>query len=222
VSVDRVAEDGASRRTPSTTLASDLRAARSRLPERVTAILRSRARQDAIASRSYWHPNGFAKLVLFAEAQWGQLRLHVWPDRLVKGDIHGHAWPYESTVLAGELCEVTYDESPSGRRMWRHSYAQVGHRRFLLDDPTPVRLVEVAPAFELLAADASGGNPGHVHCFFAAKAPAVTLVRVGTVSSGFSYVYRPTAEPPHVIAPRPTTRDEVREWIGYLAQVVEG
>jgi hypothetical protein len=60
------------------------------------------------------------------------------------------------------------------------------------------------------------------HRFFASKTPAATLLRVGPIVRRFSYVYRPTAERPQVVAPRPTTRDDVREWIGYLATVVEG
>jgi hypothetical protein len=67
----------------------------------------------------------------------------------------------------------------------------------------------------------SGGRPDHIHRFFASKAPAATLLRVGPIVRRSSYVYRPTAEPPQVVAPRPTTRDDVCEWIGYLATVVE-
>ena len=34
------------------------------MPARLDAVLRSRSSQKAIAERSYWHPNGFLKVVL--------------------------------------------------------------------------------------------------------------------------------------------------------------
>jgi hypothetical protein len=223
VTVDSVV-DRAFERSPSQVLARELRDQRDQLVGTLTAILGSRSRQEAIAGRSYWHPNGFAKLVLAEDPHEGQVRLHVWPDLPDDDDIHGHAWAYESTTVDGELTEIAYRESPSGGGlpMWRHSYAQVGHRCFAFVDPTPVGLTEHGGRRVHAIGGVSGGGPDHTHRFFASKAPAATLLRVGPVVSRSSHVYRPTAEPPQVVAPRPTTRDDVREWIGYLAGVVEG
>jgi hypothetical protein len=210
-------------RSPSPALAHDLRDQRHRLADTLTAILGSPSQQEAIAGRSYWHPNGFAKLVLADDPPTGQVRLHVWPDLPDGDDIHGHAWEYESTTVAGEQTEIVYHESlpGEGRQVWRHSYDRTGHRRFNLVDPTPVRLAEDGVRRVRAVGDVSRGWPGHIHRFFASKAPAATLLRVGPIVRRSSYVYRPTAEPPQVVAPRPTTRDDVCEWIGYLATVVE-
>jgi hypothetical protein len=223
VKVDSVV-DRAFERSPLPALVRELRDQRDQLVGTLTAILGSPSRQEALAERSYWHPNGFAKLVLADDPQRGQVRLHVWPDLPNDDDIHGHAWDYESTTVAGELTEVTYRESSprEGRPMWRHSYSQVGHRRFAFVDATPVCIAEHGLRRVYEVGDASGGSPDHIHRFFPTMAPAATLLRVGPVDRRSSNVYRPTADPPHVVAPRPTTRVEVREWIGYLAQVVEG
>jgi hypothetical protein len=197
---------------------------RHRLVDTLTAISGSQSRQEEIAGRSYWHPNGFAKLVLADDPHAGQVRLHVWPDLPDDDDVHGHAWAYESTTVAGELTEMVYRGSRSGEgsQMWRHSYGGVGHRRFAFGDPTPVRLAEHGGRRVHAVGDVSGGWPDHIHRFYASKAPAATLLRVGPIVRRSSYVYRPTAEPPQVVAPRPTTRDDVREWINYLATMVEG
>jgi hypothetical protein len=61
-----------------------------------------------IADRSYWHPNGFAKLILHPGPEL-RIRLHVWPAvdaaatgvRLGESNPHSHRWEFASTVLAG-------------------------------------------------------------------------------------------------------------------------
>lgn len=79
-----------------------------------------------IAERSYWHPNGFAKLVLHTDPDF-KLRLHVWPageGRLGESNPHSHRWPFASTVVAGGgLHMVEYTESETrGYRYDRYRY----------------------------------------------------------------------------------------------------
>lgn len=62
-----------------------------------------------VVAASYWHPNGFAKLVLH-EAPGFTIRLHVWPsgeDRLGEGDPHSHRWDFASAVLVGDGLRIT-------------------------------------------------------------------------------------------------------------------
>ena len=187
------------------------------LAARLEAIGRSRSELEAIAGRSYWHPNGFAKLVLDDDRDRGQLRLHVWPERPDEDDPHGHAWHYRSVVVGGELTEITYTERTGGAGlpMWRHSYGQVAHRRFTLTGAVPVRLVESGPPVEHRPGDASGGSPSHIHRFFASVAPAVTMLRVGPVLAPSSIVYRTTPEPRQALAPRPTSLADVAQWVDH-------
>jgi hypothetical protein len=219
VAVDSVVDNRTSGHGCSAELANELRDSRTGLADRLATIVRSRCLQEAIAGCSYWHPNGFTKLVLDDHPRRGQLRLHVWPEVPAVDDIHGHAWYYASIVLTGELAEITYREAQQGegRSMWRHSYGQVGHRRFALVDAHPVHLVQVGGPVVRQAGEASGGSPDHIHRFFASRAPAATMLRVGPVVERSSHVYRPTAEPPQIMAPRPTTATEVGEWAAYLA-----
>jgi hypothetical protein len=51
--------------------------------------------------------------------------------------------------------------------------------------------------------------------------PAVTLLRVGRDVTWSSAVYRQTAEPPPIRIPRPTTIEDVRQWIGYVADLLD-
>ncbi|HEX3650045.1 MAG TPA: hypothetical protein VHV49_16575 [Pseudonocardiaceae bacterium] len=92
-----------------------------------------------VAERSYWHPNGFAKLVLHTEPD-HRLRLHVWPagdGRLGESNPHSHRWPFASTVVTGGgLHMVEYTESATrGRRYDRYRYgADPADRAALLAD----------------------------------------------------------------------------------------
>jgi hypothetical protein len=84
------------------------------------------ARANAVARRSYWHPNGFAKLVLKSGTD-HKVRLHVWPagsHRLGESNPHGHRWNFASTVLSGDGLEDThYRESDTGLPYESYRYA---------------------------------------------------------------------------------------------------
>ena len=194
---------------------------RAGLLARLDAIARSRARQDEIADRSYWHPNGFIKLVLEERPGGGQLRLHVWPQVGDEDDIHSHGWSYASVVIGGTVGDLSYAETSTdeGVPMWRHAYGQTAHRRFALADPVPVRIVPTADNREWTTGDRSGGTPAYTHRFFAVRAPAVTMLRVGPAVEPYSYVYRSDPVPRQAVVPRATTRADVVEWLGLVAEM---
>jgi hypothetical protein len=83
----------------------------------LTALAADAHRCSWVTRRSYWHVNGFAKLVLHVGAL-GRIRLHVWPagrDRLGEPDPHSHRWAFASTVLAGDgLDVVEFAEADTG------------------------------------------------------------------------------------------------------------
>ena len=216
--------DGRFQRSPSVALVRDLHAQHARLSETLVAILGSRSRLDAVAARSYWHPNGFAKVVLDRRRRSGEVRLHIWPRHPHDEDIHGHAWKYESIVLAGELTEAAYRESESGEddAMWRHSYRRVGAQQFAFGAARAVHLTAVGVPSVHVVGDLSRRKHDHIHRFFASKTPAATLLRVGPSLSPTSSVYRRTAEPPPIRTPRPTSGDELRQWLGFVADLVDG
>jgi hypothetical protein len=78
-----------------------------------------------VAARSYWHHNGFAKLVLHAERNF-RIRMHVWPkgdNRLGETNPHGHRWNFASEVLCGDGLETEdYHESPNGVEHIKYCY----------------------------------------------------------------------------------------------------
>jgi hypothetical protein len=204
-------------------LSRQVRARRAGLAAVAERVCRSRSLQDDIAARSYWHPNGFIKLVLEERAGWGQVRLHVWPNASCDDDVHDHAWQYESVVVGGDVREVRYREAADhevGDEMWRHSYGMTGHRRFTLRDPVPVCIVREPHVHDFRTGERSGGAPGHVHRFFAVTAPTVTLLRVGPIVASFSHVYRSESAPQPALVPRPTSRADVAEWVDHVRRIV--
>lgn len=223
VSVDSVVDEKAAESDWPARLTSELEQVREGLPARLDGICRSRSQREAIAERSYWHPNGFVKLVIEDDPGAGQLRFHVWPREVDDDDVHAHAWWYESVVLEGELQEVVYCEAPlgEGMAMWRHSYGQTGHRRFAFVDPERVGLVRQGAPIVRRAGDRHGGPPDHVHRFGAAAAPAVTLLRVGRILRRSSPVYRAGPESLPMMTPRPTSLGDVTQWLGHVRDVID-
>jgi hypothetical protein len=94
------------------------------------SILADPTALDRVVAGSYWHPNGFAKLVLH-DGPGFRIRLHVWPageDRLGEPDPHSHRWDFASTVLTGaglrvvEFVELLSPGSPEDVESIRYSY----------------------------------------------------------------------------------------------------
>jgi hypothetical protein len=78
-----------------------------------------------VAAVSYWHANGFAKLILHCGTNC-RVRLHVWPagtDPRGEWDPHGHRWDFASTVLAGDGLDIVhYAEATTGDPYTRYVY----------------------------------------------------------------------------------------------------
>ncbi|MGM0857679.1 MAG: hypothetical protein ACQEW0_11420 [Pseudomonadota bacterium] len=104
-------------------------------------LVRSQPQLDEVANRSYWHKNGFFKVLLLDKRPDYSVRLHIWPDSpLQEGDIHNHPWDMSGLVLTGSyvwpiynferekqntnctLYECRYLEDYSG-----HSFHEDGH-----------------------------------------------------------------------------------------------
>jgi hypothetical protein len=178
------------------------------------ATLGSRARQEAVVERSYWHPNGYLKLVLAGGSGITQLRLHVWASTEVADDVHDHAWLYRSQVLTGSVRELRYRETAvaSGPLWWRHRYQPVGLGRFALKTPSEVGLACVS-VDDRGPHDMSGGDAVRIHRLFAIEVPAITMLSIGPAMRRYSHVYRSNAAADSAILPRPTCRTEVAGWI---------
>lgn len=76
----------------------------------LSVALKSPQLLKQIAARSYWHPNGFLKLILARSSTGSTLRIHIWrqqkqqsPPAGLDTDIHSHRWPFVSFVIAGAL-----------------------------------------------------------------------------------------------------------------------
>jgi hypothetical protein len=184
----------------------------------LVGIARSDHERRAIAARSYWHPNGFLKLVLRGRSGGEQLRLHVWPERVGDDDPHDHAWSYRSVVVAGEVVETVYREvgrdDPHAEPMWRHRYGAAGAREFSLDGPVATWLRAGDPVVRG-AGERSGGDADRIHRFSGWTTPAMTLVHVTGPARRYSHVFRAEAVPAEALRPRPATVDDVAAWVDH-------
>lgn len=109
--------------------ATRLRADWSRLQAFFSAVVSDPAIVASVARHSYWHANGFAKLVLHEEPGFS-LRLHIWPAEgsVVDANVHTHRWEFASLVLCGGLVIKEFEETrdigdPGARRYDKYEYA---------------------------------------------------------------------------------------------------
>jgi hypothetical protein len=166
-----------------------------------------------VAAGSYYHANGFAKLVLHAD-QHLQIRLHVWlPGSGRRGETnpHGHRWDFASTVLAGTGLVITeYAEcaTDTGREYVRHSYdgAEL--------DPTGAVHLRSTCIYTIPNGDPYVTPSTAVHTVDPLGTSLVaTLVVQGASRALTTPVYRvPGAGP--AVADRPIAVDDVRTLVG--------
>jgi hypothetical protein len=81
----------------------------------------------AIAQRSYWHNNGFAKLILHKNDLGYCIRLHAWLDFAAvverAGNVHNHRWDFASVNLSGAgLVSRNFLPGATGERYHAFSY----------------------------------------------------------------------------------------------------
>lgn len=105
--------------------ARQIRAGRRELAAWLRDLIADRAAVTEIAKRSYWHPNGFAKIVLHASVDPEfRIRLHVWPrsETPSRGESnpHSHRWEFASYVLTGTgMHMVDFAETAEGGKPYR-------------------------------------------------------------------------------------------------------
>jgi hypothetical protein len=107
-----------------------LLADRSALIAWLRALIEDPEQLAGVVAGSYWHANGFAKLILHSTADF-RIRLHVWPageGRRGEPDPHSHRWDFASTVLVGdglaivESTELPEPNSDRGSTCTRYLY----------------------------------------------------------------------------------------------------
>lgn len=87
---------------------------------------------------SYFHDNGFDKIVLFQDDETKmKLRLHVWYPMLIPGqrrqrqNVHNHRWDFSSLVLTGQATNLTYrmaSEGENGEELYHYRYYARGSK----------------------------------------------------------------------------------------------
>lgn len=68
----------------------------------IEALTSSQTELGEVASRSYYHNNGFFKILLIDKRPKYSIRLHVWPEHpFQECDVHNHPWDMSGLVLNG-------------------------------------------------------------------------------------------------------------------------
>lgn len=117
-----------------------IRVARRELVAWLRDLVADPAAVAEIAKRSYWHPNGFAKIVLHtSDEPEFRVRLHVWPrtetPSLGESNPHSHRWEFASYVLTGTgMHMVDFTETAEGGKPYQRY-------RYGTDPANPAALV---------------------------------------------------------------------------------
>jgi hypothetical protein len=190
-----------------------------------SAILADRAWATAIASDSYWHCSGFAKLNVHRHPRPEfRLRLHVWPDgsgprpALECSNIHSHRSEFASVVLAGGLHVDEFEQS-----------ADLGHpetvpcHRFSYDAPAASGRLQLEGSAALRPTRSSnylpmdthycGTDQLHIVAPFARTFTATTVVQGPTLGDA-ALVYQRYGRAPLEDTGAPLTTDEVVDLVG--------
>lgn len=171
----------------------------------LTTIRAERATRQAVAARSYWHPNGFAKVVLNTGADYS-LRLHVWTERRPwSGDLnpHGHRWEFASWVIAGALREFTFSEVASGEPAGTFHRCEYGRR------PGGGRYLQPVGDVTLYRTDEMLRTAGHV--YDCARTVVHAVDPVGSDLIATLVVQGPPSVDPTVVYLHPKAPREHRE-----------
>jgi hypothetical protein len=96
----------------------------------ITQIIGNGIQLADVASRSVWHPNGFAKIVLLSRPLYN-LRLHIWrngagPQPVARENIHNHRWDFSTVLLAGGYCHQEFRPAGSGEEFFAYMYHPAG------------------------------------------------------------------------------------------------
>ena len=90
----------------------------------IEEVLRDESIFARVLRDSYFHRNGFTKIVLRRiEASGQSLRVHIWnPEKSLDTDIHNHAWNFVSYIVSGTLFNDEYEETGMGGGWHRHIF----------------------------------------------------------------------------------------------------
>jgi hypothetical protein len=164
-----------------------------------------------ITRASYWHTNGFAKLVLHNATHF-RIRLHVWPagdKRLGESDPHSHRWSFASAVLTGDGIAISEQ---------REAATGIPHTRYLYDGrklatDRCVQLCDVG-SFIVAKDDHYATQTTTIHTVGPVGRDLVaTLVLQGPHTSSSTHVYRPLGTPAPNEATKPMEDHEVQHLI---------
>jgi hypothetical protein len=169
-----------------------------------------------VAAVSYWHANGFAKLVLHCGTNC-RVRLHVWPagtDPRGEWDPHSHRWDFASTVLAGDGLDIVhYEEAVMGAPHTRYVYD--GR---LVDDGQV--LLAATGTSEVLRDKCYATTRDVIHTVDTRGDDLVaTLLLQGPHVNDAAAVYRTDAMPDR--PSRPISADEVAQLVRHVLAVID-
>ncbi|MFC6080337.1 hypothetical protein [Sphaerisporangium aureirubrum] len=101
------------------------------LDDIVSSLSGDRSLVEAVAARSYAHPNGFDRISLYRDPLGLEVRVHLWWTGVPSDEsIHNHAWDFSSQVIVGSLRFQMLSPLPCGREYDRYSSSMPVGGRF--------------------------------------------------------------------------------------------
>ncbi|MEU7790222.1 hypothetical protein [Amycolatopsis sp. NPDC049159] len=179
-----------------------------------------------IVARSYWHPNGFAKLVLHTSIDPEfKIRMHVWPaseaPRRGETNPHSHRWEFASTLIAGQgiLMAEYLEVTEGGEPFTRHLYGTNPADPALLVADGATRLVDAtAPGLSRGGVYACGTDIVHTAEPLGERLTATVVVQ-GPHRTSTTTVFRPpgeTGDQPN----RPLSAEDFRQLVSAVVTEV--
>jgi hypothetical protein len=139
----------------------------------IRALLADPYRLAEVASRSYRHGNGFAKIVL-ARGRDRALRLHA-SGGPAEENVHDHRWAFASTILRGSLENVQFRDCEVGGEVLREFRYERADQEADALELGAARVEEVSRR-AMESGDAYSMEPGCLHRIVWSGAPTMTLM----------------------------------------------
>lgn len=181
--VDLLEKLAATRLPQALLTASEWLAAPENLPQLISAILHNEKASEKMLKESYYHQNGFDKIVLLSGKDF-KLRLHHFharPGHAPMENIHDHRWAFASSIIRGGFNMHLFEEHPDGEEeRTLHNYHSAKVDQKYATEEIGKRRLKVIERLQYVAGDSYIMLPDELHSIIhIPNQEAITLIMTG-------------------------------------------
>jgi hypothetical protein len=147
--------------------------------------------KEQIAKNSFFHPNGFYKIMLSRNSEGYCTRLHLWrsSDHFVsKQQMHNHGWDFTSHILYGKLIDVHYKRTIGVPNMLEYDDEEIMDGKYNFTNPVPICCVE-SGRFDRIVGTSYGMTSDLIHMTHPVVDMTITLIhQTPFVKSGHIFI----------------------------------